>query len=79
MDHGTQSAEARVLHGKSEAPDLEIHATVGEMTNILTGFFDAKNAIAKGNLHLAGHLELLRLVGQLFTGKKSTRRVAQTA
>lgn len=63
--------ETRVLHGKSENPDLEIHTTVGEMTNMLTGFFDAKNAIGKGNLHLAGNLELLRAVGQLFTGKKS--------
>ena len=66
--------EARVIHGKSESPDLEIHTTVGEMTNMLTGFFDAKNAIAKGRLHLAGNLEILRLVGQLFTGKKAARR-----
>jgi len=56
-----------VLNGKSEMPDIGIHSTVGEMTNILTGLFDAKNAIATGNLHLAGNLELLRLVGQLFT------------
>lgn len=65
----------KVLHGKVGSPDLEIHITQAEMTNMLTGFFDAKNALAKGNLHLAGNLQLLRSVGQLFTGHKTTAAI----
>ena len=61
--------EPRVLHGKVE-PDLEIHITAAEMTNMLTGFFDARNAIAKGSLHLGGRLDLLKPFGELLMGRK---------
>lgn len=63
--------EPRVLHGKVGSPDLDIHIKAAEMTNMLTGFFDARNAIAKGSLHLAGRLDLLGGFGRLLSGKKA--------
>ena len=66
-----RAPEPQVVHGEVDNPDLEIHITVAEMINMLTGFFDARNAIAKGNLHVAGNMELLRSVGQLLSGHRS--------
>ena len=58
--------KAGVVAGQEWAADLTITITAGEMTNILTGKFDPRSAIAEGNIEISGDLSVLRRVGFLF-------------
>lgn len=48
--------------------DLLIKVTSDSMQSILAGEFDARKAIANGNIELSGDLNLLKEVGLLFSG-----------
>ncbi len=58
---------AAVVAGSEWKADLTIKITSGEMSNILTGSFDARQAIADGNIELYGDLSVLKRVGFLFS------------
>ncbi len=57
---------AAVVAGSEWKADLVIKITVEEMSNILAGSFDARRAIADGNVELLGDLSVLKRVGFLF-------------
>ena len=57
---------AGVVPGHEWKADLTIKITTAEMSNILAGTFDARAAIAEGNIELKGDVSLLRRVGFLF-------------
>lgn len=57
---------AAVVAGAEWKADLEVTITVGELTNILNGTFDAKQAIGQGNIELRGDVSVLKRVGFLF-------------
>ncbi len=57
---------AGVVPGTEWKADLVIRITVEEMTHILAGTFDARRAIALGNVELSGDLSVLKRVGFLF-------------
>lgn len=56
---------ACVVPGAEWKADLTIKITAPEMANMLAGTFDAKAALADGNIELSGDLTLLRRVGFL--------------
>jgi len=58
---------AAVVVGSEWKADLTIKITSGEMSNILAGTFDARKAIADGNIELYGDLSVLKRVGFLFS------------
>jgi alkyl sulfatase BDS1-like metallo-beta-lactamase superfamily hydrolase len=58
---------AAVVAGSEWKADLTIKITSGEMSNILAGEFDARKAIADGNIELYGDLSVLKRVGFLFS------------
>jgi hypothetical protein len=60
--------EATVIPRDTGHADLVIKITSDCMQALLAGNFDAKKAIADGNIELYGDLSLLRAVGQLFAG-----------
>jgi putative sterol carrier protein len=60
--------EATVIPRDTGHADLVIKITSDCMQALLAGNFDAKKAIADGNMELYGDLSLLRAVGQLFAG-----------
>ena len=55
-----------VVPGAEWKAGLVIKITSAEMTNMLAGRFDARRAIAAGNIELAGDLGVLKRVGFLF-------------
>jgi hypothetical protein len=57
---------AGVVPGHEWKADLTIKITSGEMVKILDGTFDARAAIAAGNIELKGDVGILRRVGFLF-------------
>ena len=57
---------ARVVRGAEWKADLVIKITFDEMQNILRGAFNARQAIAAGNIEMAGDLTLVRAIGFLF-------------
>lgn len=57
---------ARVVRGAEWKADLIIKITFEEMHNILRGSFNAREAIAAGNIEMAGDLSLMRAIGFLF-------------
>lgn len=65
--------KAGVVPGSEWKADLTIKITADELGNMLTGRFDAKKAIAEGNIELSGDLRVLRRIGFLFqTGGSQT-------
>jgi hypothetical protein len=57
---------ACVVRGAEWKADLVIKITLKEMHNILRGTFNAREAIAAGNIEMAGDLSLMRAIGFLF-------------
>ncbi len=57
---------AGVVQGSEWKADLTIKITSGELANMLAGTFDARRAIAEGNIELSGDLSVLKRVGFLF-------------
>jgi hypothetical protein len=57
---------AAVVGGDEWKWDLKVQITVNEMANILAGTFDARQALAEGNVELSGDLSVLKRVGFLF-------------
>lgn len=66
---------AAVVAGSEWKADLTIKITSEEMTNILAGTFDARRAIADGNIELGGDLSVLKRVGFLFQSGGSEAEV----
>ncbi len=66
---------AGVVQGSEWKADLIIKITAVEMMNMLSGKFDARKAIADGNVELAGDLMVLKRVGFLFQGGGSQAEV----
>ncbi|MEZ4271500.1 MAG: SCP2 sterol-binding domain-containing protein [Myxococcota bacterium] len=58
--------KAAVVPGSEWKANLTIKITAAEMINMLTGRFDAKQAITEGHIELKGDLTVLRKVGFLF-------------
>jgi hypothetical protein len=56
---------ARVVTGGEWKADLTITIIADEMNRMLAGTFDAREALANGNIELKGDLTLLRRVGFL--------------
>src|SRR5262245_24056970 len=67
--------KAGVVEGSDWKADLTIKITAEEMVNILTGKFDARRAIAEGNIELAGDITVLRRVGFLFQSGGSASEI----
>lgn len=61
--------EATVVAGGEDKVDLTLKITSKVMQDILGGRFDARKAIADGEIELYGDLKLLKPVGSLFQGK----------
>lgn len=61
-----RSPVAGVVTGDEWKWDLKVEITVAEMVNILAGTFDARQALADGNVELSGDLNVLKRVGFLF-------------
>lgn len=61
-----RSPQAGVVTGDEWKYDLKVEITVTEMVNILAGTFDARRALAEGNVELSGDLNVLKRVGFLF-------------
>jgi len=59
--------EATVISRETGHADILIKVTSDHLQSILAGNFDAKKAIADGNIELYGDLSLLKAVGQLFS------------
>ena len=57
---------AAVVKGSEWKADLTIKITSEEMVKMLNGTFDARQAIAEGNIELSGDPAVLRRVGFLF-------------
>jgi hypothetical protein len=66
---------AGVVSGNEWKADLTIKITAAELSNILTGTFDARKAIAEGNVELRGDVTILRRVGFLFQSGGSEAEV----
>jgi len=58
--------KAGVVEGTDWKPNLGIKITAKELTNMLSGRFDAKKALSEGNIELSGDLSVLKRVGFLF-------------
>ena len=73
--------KAGVVEGSEWKADLVIKITADELVNMLTGTFDARKAIALGNIELSGDLTVLRRVGFLFQqgGSQAEVRTAAAA
>jgi hypothetical protein len=56
---------ACVVAGAEWKADLVITLTAGEMAKMLAGTFEARAALAAGNIELSGDLSVLRRVGFL--------------
>ena len=69
---------AAVVVGSEWKADLTIKITAEEMTNILTGTFDARKAIGEGNIELTGDLTVLKRVGFLFQSGGTEAEVRST-
>jgi hypothetical protein len=67
---------ARIVKGAEWKADLTITLTAEEMGKMLAGTFDARRALAAGNIELRGDLSLLRSVGFLLQGEQAARRSA---
>lgn len=67
--------KAGVVEGHDWKPDLTIKITADELMNMLTGKFDARKAIAEGNIELKGDVTALRRVGFLFQSGGSEAEV----
>ena len=70
---------AGIVPGNEWKADLTINITVEEMSNILAGTFDARRAIAAGNIELRGDVSILRRVGFLFQSGGSEAEVRTPA
>jgi len=70
---------AGVVTGNEWKADLTIKITAAEMMNILAGTFDARRAIAAGNIELRGDVSLLKRVGFLFQSGGSEAEVRHTS
>lgn len=57
---------ARVVPGAEWKADLAVRITAAELQNILAGCFDARRAIAQGNVEFTGDTHILRRVGFIF-------------
>ena len=66
---------AAVVSGDEWKWDLKVEITVAEMSNILAGTFDARRALAEGNVELSGDLNVLKRVGFLFQTGSSPAQV----
>jgi len=66
---------AGVVAGSEWKADLSIKITSEEMSSILAGTFDARRAIAAGNIELRGDVSILRRVGFLFQSGGSEAEV----
>jgi hypothetical protein len=66
---------AGVVSGDEWKWDLKVEITAAEMGNILAGTFDARRAIAEGNVELSGDLNVLKRVGFLFQAGGSSTQV----
>ncbi len=62
---------ACVVPGSEWKADLVITVTGPEMARMLAGTFDARTALAAGNIELCGDLSVLRQVGFLLQGCQS--------
>jgi len=72
--------KAGVVEGSEWKADLIIQITTDELINMLTGKFDARKAIAEGNIELQGDLTVLKRVGFLLQqGGSQTEVRADTA
>jgi len=58
----------KIHSGSVDKPDLTITLTEGAMHDILAGRFDARSAIAEGQIELSGDPKLLKTAGVLFGG-----------
>lgn len=67
--------KAGVVEGAEWKADLTIKITAEELINMLTGKFDARKAIAEGNIELSGDLRVLRRIGFLFQSGGSVTEV----
>ena len=67
--------KAGVVEGSEWKADLIIKITAEELINMLTGKFDARQAIADGNVELQGDLMVLRRIGFLFQAGGSATEV----
>jgi hypothetical protein len=67
--------KAGVVEGSEWKADLVIRITADEMINMLNGKFDARHAIAEGNIELSGDLAVLKRVGFLFQSGGSASEV----
>ena len=67
------------MPGNEWKADLTIKITTAEMSNILAGTFDARKAIAEGNIELKGDVSLLRRVGFLFQSGGSEAEIRTPA
>ncbi|HET6343691.1 MAG TPA: SCP2 sterol-binding domain-containing protein [Myxococcota bacterium] len=70
---------ACVVTGAEWKADLVITLTAGEMTKMLTGTFDARAALAAGNIELSGDLSVLRRIGFLLQRPTSSAQAAAAA
>lgn len=57
--------KAGVVAGSEWKADLVVRITAEELINMLTGRFDARSAIGKGNVELSGDLTALKRIGFL--------------
>lgn len=67
--------KAGVVEGSEWKADLTIKITAEELINMLTGKFDARRAIADGNVELSGDLMVLRRIGFLFQAGGSATEI----
>ncbi len=66
---------AGVVAGSEWKADLTIKITSAEMTNMLTGRFDGRRAIAEGSIELSGDVTILKRIGFLFQSGGSATEV----
>ena len=68
-----------MVKGADWKAELTIKITAAEMVKMLTGQFDARSAIAEGNIELSGDLSVLKRVGFLFQSGGSQTEVRSGA
>jgi hypothetical protein len=66
---------AGVVAGSEWKADLTIKITSAEMTNMLSGRFDARRAIGEGSIELSGDMGILKRIGFLFQSGGSATEV----
>ena len=70
---------AGVVSGDEWKWDLKVQITTEEMGKILAGTFEARRALADGNVELSGDLNVLKRVGFLFQSGGTATEVRAAA